>query len=308
MSATTVSPAPVRTSWHRPLLWLAAAMAVLVVISVGGMVFDRRVITGLPAWDKPAKFALSVLIYAVTWAWLIPQLPRGGRLARWAGSVAALLLGLEMVIIVVQVVRGTTSHFNLSTPFNSTLWYLMGISIAGVWLATAAIGLVLWRNPGPDRARALGIRYGTVLSLIGMALGFLMVLPTQSQGSRPRLIAGAHTVGLPDGGPGLPLLGWSTVGGDLRIPHFVGIHALQLIPLVVIALELLATRLPALHDVARRTRLVTIAAAAYAVLLGVVTWQALRGESIVHPQALTLTALGILLIATSAAATWAVRR
>ncbi|GAB2545109.1 hypothetical protein GCM10027167_57410 [Nocardia heshunensis] len=290
------------------MLWLAATMAVLVVWSVGGMVFDHRVITGLPAWDKPAKFALSVLIYAVTWSWLIPQLPRGGRVARWAGSIAAALLGVEMVIIVIQVTRGTTSHFNVSSPFNSTLWYSMGISIIGVWLATAAIGLVLWRNPGPDRARALGIRYGTVLSLVGMALGFLMVLPTQKQSGRPRLIAGAHTVGLPDGGPGLPLLGWSTVGGDLRIPHFVGLHALQVIPLIVIALELLASRLPALRDVGGRARLVTVAAAAYAALMAVVTWQALRGESIIHPQALTLASLGVLAIATAGASTWAVRR
>ncbi|WP_051178189.1 hypothetical protein [Nocardia concava] len=308
MSIAAVTPVPLRSRWHLPLLWLAAAMFALVVFSVGGMVIDHRVITGLPAWDKPAKFALSVLIYAVTWAWLIPQLPRGRRLAERAGTVAAVMLGVEMVAIVIQVVRGTTSHFNVSSPLNSTIWYVMAASIGALWLATAVIAVVLFRNPGPDRARNLAFRYGTVLSLIGMGLGLLMVGPKAGQHDVPRTISGAHTVGLADGGPGLPLLGWSTVGGDLRIPHFVGIHALQVIPLIVIAFELLAHRSRSFGEVRTRATLVTVATGAYTALLGLVTWQALRGESIVHPQAPTLIALAVIAAATAAATVWAVRR
>ncbi|WP_433709602.1 hypothetical protein ACQP2U_24340 [Nocardia sp. CA-084685] len=278
--------------WHRPLMLLAIAMAILVFVSLGGMIVDDRVLTGMPIWAKAAKFALSVLIYAVTWSWLIAQLTRWHRVAWWAGTVAAAGLGLELVVIVTQIVRGTNSHFNFTTPLDTALWETMGLSIIAVWVATLIVSLALFRNPTPDPARNAAIRYGAILSLIGAALGMLMVLPTQDQRATESAIRGAHTVGLADGGPGLPILGWSTARGDLRIPHFFGMHAVQLLPLVVIAVELAARRLPALRSAALRAALIVVAAATYAALLAVLTWQALRGQSIVHPDGATLTAIG----------------
>lgn len=295
--------APFRTAlgWHRPLMALAAAMAVLTIVGVLGMLFDHRVLTGLPIWDKPTKFAVSALIYAISWAWLIAQVRTRPRRAWWAGTVAAVFLGAEMVIIVGQVLRGSTSHFNLTTPFNAALWETMGVSIVLVWLATFYVCAQLFRVPNADPARALAIRTAAVLAVIGMALGFLMTIPTRVQIAAGGGISGAHTVGPVDGGPGLPLLGWSTVGGDLRIPHFVGMHALQAIPVLLIGLELLAHRVPVLRSAEIRTRLVTVATAGYTALLALLTWQALRGQSIVHPDQRTLLTLTAILLAVIAA-------
>jgi hypothetical protein len=117
-----------------------------------------------------------------------------------------------------------------------------------------------------------------------MAEGFLMAT------------AGAHTVGLPDGGPGLPLVGWSTTGGDLRIAHFVGMHALQALPLL--AAVLAATRR---LDEAARVRLVRVAAVAYTGLVVLLTWQALRAQPLLAPDAVTLAALAALVLGTAAA-------
>lgn len=277
-------------SWHRPLMLLAVAMALLVAWSIGGMIIDDRTLTGLPIWAKSAKFALSVLIYAVTWAWLLAQLTRWRRIAWWAGTVAALGLAVELVVITTQIARGTTSHFNFTTPLNAALWNVMGSSIVVVWIATLIASAALFADPSADPARNAAIRYGAALSLAGAALGMLMVRATPEQRAAGGSISGAHTVGLADGGPGLPLLGWSTAGGDLRVPHFLGMHALQVIPLVLLALEYGSRRIPALRSAQTRRTLVVTAAAIYAAVLTVLTWQALRGQSVVHPDAATLAA------------------
>jgi hypothetical protein len=139
-----------------------------------------------------------------------------------------------------------------------------------------------------------------------MALGALMTLPTPAQqrvadrGGHPDLI-GAHSVGVPDGGPGMPFTGWSTTGGDLRIPHFVGIHAMQVLPLIAILLSQLGARVTVLRDARVRARLVRVSAATYAGLVGLVTWQALRGQPLIHPDVVTLAALAALVLATWAA-------
>lgn len=281
---------------HRPLFLLAAAMAVTSLVALVGLVLDDRVITGLPLWDKPLKFAISVGIYSLTFGALIGQLRRGRRLAWWAGTIAAVFLAIEMVVIVGQALRDTTSHFNVSTPFDAAIWSVMAGSIGAVWVATLVISVVLFANPGPDPAWNLAIRAGAVISVIGMALGFLMTIPSAAQIQADNGIVGAHTVGLEDGGPGLPLLGWSTVGGDLRIPHFVGMHALQLLPLLLIMLEVLSRRFGVLADSTVRTRLMWLATAGYAAVVVLVSWQALRGQSIVRPDALTLMALIAILL------------
>ena len=289
--------------WHRPLLVLAAAMGVLVVVCLVGLVVDPRESLGVNVWEKPLKFAISTAVYAVTWSWLIGQLQRFQRVAWWAGTISAILLLIELVIITGAAAAGITSHFNVSTPVSTALWSIMAASIGTLWVATFVVSIILFRNPLGDRARTLAIRAGALIALAGMALAFLMTGPTAAQLDDWQGIAGAHTVGLADGGPGLPLLGWSTVAGDLRIPHFVGMHALQVIPLALILIELAARRIAVLRDVDVRYRLVAIVSAAYVAVLAVLTWQALRGQSIVAPDAATATAtLVIAALALAAAA------
>jgi hypothetical protein len=112
------------------------------------------------------------------------------------------------------------------------------------------------------------------------------------------LHTGAHSVGVADGGPGLPILGWSTIGGDLRVPHFIGIHGLQFMLVVGLLLTLGARWLDAWHRVA----LVWTGALGYLGLIVLLEWQALRGQSVVRPDGATVAAFTLLALLTLGAA------
>jgi hypothetical protein len=297
---------------HPPLMITAAVMTVLALVSVTGLLLDDRILVGAPIWLKPLKFAISLAIYSVTFAWLISLVDRGRRLAWWLGTVIAAASLIEMTVIVGQVVRGRRSHFNVSTPLDSALFSTMGATIVVLWLATAAIGVLLLRQRLGDRPAALAIRLSLPIALAGLSVGFLMVSPTPDQQAASAhaapTVVGAHSVGVPDGGPGLPLVNWSTTGGDLRIGHFIGMHALQALPLLALALSIGARRWRRLHDESVRARVVAVAAAGYAGLVLLLTWQALRGQSLVHPDGQTLGVAAALVMGTALGTVWAISR
>ncbi|MHA3701147.1 hypothetical protein ACXR2U_03100 [Jatrophihabitans sp. YIM 134969] len=282
---------------HAPLAWFAVAMVVVGAVSAVGYAADPRVLVGAPIWAKPLKFSISFAVYAVTLAWMISLLrrPRLQKLARRTGTVLAVASAVEMTAIVGQVIRGQRSHFNETTPFNAAVYAVMGATVVVIFTCTVVVAVAVVMTPLADRAVTWAVRLGLGLSLAGMAVGFLMVVPRAAQLRSSSKIVGAHSVGTPDGGPGLPFLGWSTTGGDLRIAHFIGMHALQALPLFALALTLL----PAAARLTARSRvcLVFVAAGVYAGIVAITLWQALRGESIVHPSPATTLAAVVLLAA-----------
>ncbi|MEU7869763.1 hypothetical protein [Dactylosporangium sp. NPDC049140] len=291
---------------HRPLVIVAGLMAVLALAALTGIFADDRTLVGAPIWLKPFKFAVSIAVYATTIAWLLSLLERRPRLAWWLGTtIAGAMLG-EIVIIVGQAVRGRQSHFNVGTPLDSVLYSIMGATIAIAWVATLVIAVLLLMQRLPDRADALAVRLGILVALGGMAVGFLMTTPSAAQLAQGRpSIVGAHAVGVADGGPGLPLVGWSTTGGDLRAGHFIGMHALQAVPLFAFALVLAGRRIARLREDRVRIRLVGVFAFLYAGVTVLVTWQALRGQPLTHPDAPTLAAAAVLLALTAIGTAWA---
>ncbi|MGI5237116.1 hypothetical protein [Dactylosporangium sp. CA-139066] len=292
---------------HRPLILVAGLTAALALFTAVGIFADDRTLLGVPVWLKPFKFSVSIAIYGTTIAWMLSLLAeRRRRFGWWLGTIIAGAMLLEISIIAGQAARGHQSHFNGRTALDGLLYNIMGATIAIAWVATLILAILLLMQRMPDRADALAVRLGIIVALGGMAVGFLMTLPTKAQLAQDNpTVIGAHSVGVPDGGPGLPLVNWSTTGGDLRAGHFIGMHALQALPLFAFALTLLARRSPRLRSDRLRTRLIAVAGFFYAGLTVLITWQALRGQSLIHPDTPTWTAAGALLLLTAAGAAWA---
>jgi len=182
---------------NRALTILGGAMVVTFFAALVGIFVDHRVITGAPAWLKPAKFAISVSIYCFTFVWLLGFVENRPRLFRLVANVTVASFIVEMIIIIAQAARGTTSHFNLTTPFNSFLWFTMGGFIVFVWTMNLLLAIMLLRQRMPDQAFAWSLRLGVLISSIGMAAAFFMVTPTRDQASQspavsPRTSSG-HT-------------------------------------------------------------------------------------------------------------------
>lgn len=289
---------------HTPLTLSALITAFFTLLFLVGIFADPRAITGAPAWLKPAKFGVSITLYSLTLVWILGFVEGRRRLVGVLGWTVLITFGLEWVAIITQVARGSTSHFNVATPLDAALWGLMAVAIAVLWVANFVIaGLLLFQRPRRPETPAFvwSLRLGLVLTIIGMGLGYLMTTPTAQQlagwqAGGAVTIAGAHTVGLNDGGPGLPVVGWSTEGGDLRIPHFVGMHALQLVPLAgwwVGRRKRLTSR--------QQTTLVWTLAGFYLGVVALLTVQALRAQPLLRPDTLQLGLLGGLVAAAGVA-------
>lgn len=293
---------------HPPFYAAALVCLLLTAFFIAGTVIDPRSITGAPAWLKPAKFAFSLLVYSFSMLWALSFLDGWPRFVRFAGWWIIGVIMLEVGIIALQAARGVTSHFNFTTTPDALLFAAMGAAITSLWLLHLVVTVLMLRQKLDDPVLAASLRWGLALVLVGMAQAFLMVLPTAGQltdlhaGLGSKFI-GAHSVGVSDGGPGLLLVGWNTQGGDLRIGHFVGIHALQVLPLLGWWLAR-SGRLLAWQQRA----LLTLGAASYLALMLLLTVQALRGQSVLKPDLRSLGLLLGVLLGMVTAVLWILRR
>ena len=203
------------------LAWTAFFHAALFLIALGLFMVDTREVMGVNAWIKPMKFMVSITIYLATVAWLMRYIER----PRWAVGIIAWGISscmvVETTLIFMQAGRGVRSHFNVMTPFDAGVFSIMGLGVIIDSLLMALMLCLFFRRDVELAPPHLwGIRIGIAMFLLGGIVGGWM----SSQGG--------HTIGSEDGGPGLPFLNWSMTSGDLRIAHALGLHGLQIMPIL----------------------------------------------------------------------------
>jgi hypothetical protein len=241
---------------NETLFYYGALCFILAIVFLALTRLSTTQVYNVSAWYKPFKFALSIALFAWSMAWYCDYLPDFNiRLFNWT---VIILLSFEIVYIALQAGRGQLSHYNFSTPVYSTLYALMAVAATLVTVYTAYVGYLFFANEFPDLPQAYlwGIRAGILIFVVFSFEGFVM-------GSRL-----THTIGGADGGAGLPLLNWSTKFGDPRISHFIGMHALQVLPILS-------------FYVFKNTKATLVVAVLYGLLAVFTLVQALQGKPLV---------------------------
>jgi hypothetical protein len=202
------------------LYWFGLFNLLVGVVCITLQFTDDIKVLGVNRWLKPTKFYFSVCLAVWTLNWLIYYLTDTKKVKKYAWLIFISML-FENGLILLQAIRGTTSHFNFTNKFNIIVFQLMGFWVLVFTVTVFFITMQFFKQKqfSTTTTYIWGIRLGLVFFLLfslegGIMLGFLK-----------------HTIGAADGSEGLPLVNWSRQYGDLRIAHFFGLHSLQVLPL-----------------------------------------------------------------------------
>lgn len=202
------------------------AMLALAAPTLLAYALDERLFQGVSTWIKPLKFELSVAFYLLTLAVLLPLAGERFR-ASWAGRYLVwpviVPIVLEVLYIAWRASRVEASHYNTGSALGAWLYSLMGI---GAVMFTIAPGFLAYGLARRDAAPMPPVLRWSLVA--GLALTCILGLLS---GAFIGSSASGHFVGAPPAAHlTIPFFGWSLAVGDLRVAHFLGLHALQIIP------------------------------------------------------------------------------
>jgi uncharacterized membrane protein len=201
--------------------WVGLYFIAMTIFCFIKAIYHHDSILGTGAYLKPLKYFTTLALFSWSIGWLIHHL-YSTVIKKVVSISCAITMLIYSGIILLQSNKGVTSHYNLNTPFDKMLYYLL-ILMAFVFFMANVLLTVTFFNQKKIRISqhyTWGIRMGLLFFTFTLLIGFLMIINM------------SHTVGGEDGGKGLPFLNWSSSNGDLRVSHILGVLALQIIPLM----------------------------------------------------------------------------
>jgi len=202
------------------LFWFGFANALTFAFLVVLSFISTIEFAGTNTWHKPIKFALSTWILSWTLVWYSAYLPSSKDL-QVVNLLIVFTLSFEVIYITFQASKGEASHFNDSSTLSSILFTLMGLAASIATLCVGYYGIKLLNVSNltlPDyyiRSIIIGITIFVIAAFTGFAIG-------RNPPYIPEITSAIQRI---------PFLHWSLNGLDPRIPHFFGMHAIQIIPL-----------------------------------------------------------------------------
>lgn len=176
-------------------------------------------VAGISAWTKPFKFFISIGVFAFTMVLYLVYLDNQRQVTIYCRSFIV-FFSIELFLITLQGSRGRKSHYNIDTPLDRIIFAVMGLALLAILLHTVFIIKLFFSQKHFDASdeMILAIKLSLMIMVVFMVQGYAMIHLFK------------HTVGAEDTAQGIPVLNWSQNYGDLRVAHFLGIHALQIIP------------------------------------------------------------------------------
>jgi hypothetical protein len=226
-----------------PLYWTGLALLAMCIPTLALAGLDARLFQGVSVWLKPLKFQLSTGVYLLSLAFFMGWLQADDLRSKkaqylvWAAVVSGIF---EVIYITAQGAQGLGSHFNLSSRFYANMYTLMGVAAVVLTSSSLVCAILIARSRSYalPPALKLSVVLGLLLTFV-LGTGFGGYLSAQRAG---HWVGGALVNGAFTDSGGLPLFKWSRSGGDLRVAHFFGLHAMHFIP--AFALVLAWAKLP----------------------------------------------------------------
>lgn len=231
------------TRWPRILWIVGTVLLVTMLVHVAAIPLTGGALLGPVSLRKPATFAETGWLVAWSVALLMPVL----RMRAWqehvVGATVALFGLVETAVMAVQAWRGVPSHYNFSSPLDAALVRGGAAGTAALFFVGVIVLLVATLRARIPADVRLGVVAGVLVLFVGAAVGMVMIF--NNSGVYQGTIGVGFTEQVaayrgPDAaivGRELLLIRPETRGGDLVLPHAIGVHALTLLAVPAVLLS-----------------------------------------------------------------------